>query len=361
MNSISKTRIIVFLAIVIFATKPSFNQDAPQPGAEAIIDFLVKNPERASIVLTRNGESVVSQNPHKAKPLASTVKIVIAIEYAFQAAQGKVDPQEKIALADLEKFYLPNTDGGAHTAWKNYIATESPDSATIKQVAQGMIWFSSNANTEWLASKLGIDAINNRIDDLGLQSHTPVYYFFAALFIGHEAFPGITGKSLADSLRQLSDGEYIRLSETIHQKLTSDSDYMSQNIDLNFDVQRVWSDRLPAASAADYHKLMQVLNAKTVMPDSVHFHLDNILEFLMNNPTNAAWLQHAGMKGGSTMYLLTKALYATDKEGNTTELVYFMHDLNLRELMLLQNSMNGFEVNILSKPDFVEGFSTRFR
>jgi len=360
MRKLLQKRLLGFILCLILPALSSFSQNAPQPGADAIVTFLTENPNRTSIVLTRNGETIVWQNADQAKPLASTVKIVIAIEYAFQAARGKVDPDEKIALAELDKFYLPNTDGGAHTAWKNYIAPQNPDSASIQQIAEGMIWFSSNANTEWLASRLGIASINDRIQQLGLQSHTPVYYTVAALFAGHEAFPGITGKSLADSLQQLSEGEYIQLTDTIHQKLTTDANFRTQNVDLNFDVQRVWSDRLPAASAADYHKLMQMLNSKTVLPDSVHFYLDGVMEFLMNNPANAAWLKHAGMKGGSTMYLLTRAMYATDIEGNTTELVYFMHDLNLGELMLLQSSMNDFELKLLSEPAFVDGFKSRF-
>jgi D-alanyl-D-alanine carboxypeptidase len=34
-------------------------------------------------------------------PLASTVKIIIAIEYAEQAAQGQINPDEKISLSEL--------------------------------------------------------------------------------------------------------------------------------------------------------------------------------------------------------------------------------------------------------------------
>ena len=41
-------------------------------------------------------------------------KIVIAIEYAKQVAEGKIRKDEKISLKELEKYYVKNTDGGAH-------------------------------------------------------------------------------------------------------------------------------------------------------------------------------------------------------------------------------------------------------
>lgn len=64
----------------------------------------------------------------------------------------------------------------------------------------------------------------------------------------------------------------------------------------------------------------------------------------MDNPTNQSWLKHSGMKGGSTAFVLTKALYATDKAGNHTALAYFLSDLSLMEVLRLQMRMNAFEL-----------------
>ena len=43
------------------------------------------------------------------------------------------------------------------------------DAISIREIAKGMIKFSSNANTEWLSKKLGLEQINNRIDSLGIE------------------------------------------------------------------------------------------------------------------------------------------------------------------------------------------------
>ena len=59
-------------------------------------------------------------NEDKLMPLASTVKIIVAIEFAKQAAHNVFSKNEKIALSELAKYYIPNTDGDAHPQWINY-------------------------------------------------------------------------------------------------------------------------------------------------------------------------------------------------------------------------------------------------
>ena len=80
----------------------------------AVADFIKKNPERSSLYWQRNDTLLVDIRSDKKMPLASTVKIIIAIEFAQQAANGKINPEEAIALSDLSLFYIPDTDGGAH-------------------------------------------------------------------------------------------------------------------------------------------------------------------------------------------------------------------------------------------------------
>ena len=67
----------------------------------AVLDFIKKNPERSSIYWMRNDTIMADLRGDKKFPLASTVKIIIAIEYAQQAASGKINPHEAIPLADL--------------------------------------------------------------------------------------------------------------------------------------------------------------------------------------------------------------------------------------------------------------------
>ncbi|MDI3411909.1 serine hydrolase [Bacillus sonorensis] len=86
---------------------------------EYIVQFVkAKSGSRnVSLSIKHNDETWVDVNGHEQLPLASTVKIILAIEYAQQAAEGKIDPQKEVKLKELDKFYIPKTDGDAHEAW----------------------------------------------------------------------------------------------------------------------------------------------------------------------------------------------------------------------------------------------------
>jgi D-alanyl-D-alanine carboxypeptidase len=174
------------------------------------------------------------------------------------------------------------------------------------------------------------------------------------LFVGKERFPDLKGKALADALKGLSMEEYISVTDQIHSKLKADTSYKKDLGDLSMKIQRIWSDRLPASTTAEYTQLMKKINSRTHFSEKTQLYLDEVMEYLQDNPANRQWLEHAGRKGGSKAFVLTKALYATDKKGNKTELAYFFNDLSLLQSTRLEMSMNEFELNILTNAAFRE-------
>ena len=324
-----------------------------------LLKFMEKNPDKAALTLVYNGETIANYNGVRKSPLASTVKIIIAIEYATQAADGTLNADQMISLEELDQYYAKYTDGGAHPAWlKNVAAKIEDNEIPLREIAKGMILYSSNANTEWLIDRLGIQKINARIKSLGLEKHDSMNYIVSALFMGKEIYSGLNNKILADSLAQMSLESYLENSRIIHEKLKSDKSYKEEVGDLSFDVQRIWSDHLPGSTTMEYTQLLKKMNSKTYFSKETHVYLDEVMEYVMANPANSSWLKHLGMKGGSTAFVLTKALYATDLDGNTIELAYFFNDLNIFENAPLQKVMNDFELGILQDEAFRNEIAT---
>ncbi|GIO39509.1 hypothetical protein J41TS12_43700 [Paenibacillus antibioticophila] len=111
-------------------------------------------------------------------------KIIVAVEYAQQAAQNKIDPNQRVALDELNRYYIPKLDGGAQEEWEQSLSSVIDHSSVpLREVVKGMISFSSNANMEYLIEILGLEAINLNLEKLGLQSHEPLYPFYSSLFI----------------------------------------------------------------------------------------------------------------------------------------------------------------------------------
>lgn len=63
------------------------------PNEEKVLDFIKNNPSQTAILLVRN--DTVLDNADKVMPLASTVKIIIAVACAAQAVSRQINPDEK--------------------------------------------------------------------------------------------------------------------------------------------------------------------------------------------------------------------------------------------------------------------------
>ena len=329
--------------------------DDPTPDKDFVLEFMKKNPERSSIKLVRNDTVFALHNGDKMMPLASTVKIVLAIEYARQAAAGKIDASEMVPVAELEKFYVANTDGGAQISWLAAVSAKIINQkVSIREITRGMIRFSSNANAEWLLEKLGTAKVEAELKNLGVKNHDKVFYLASSLFVGKEAFPGLKGSLLAEKLRAMSNSDYLTFINLIHKKLLADPSYKSDLGDFGTDIQKVWSDRLTASTVTEYAGILKKINNRKFFSIEEQKYLDEIMEYLLENPANSDVFEHIGIKGGSTLFVLTKAVYATDKKGNKVEFAYFFNDLSNEENSRLQVGMNYFDQNILLKPTYMQ-------
>ena len=147
---------LITLLLLLFTAACQSQSPESASDDDPILAFLAAHPDKSSMRLVRNDTVLADFRADRVMPLASTVKIIIAIAYAEQAAAGAIDPDELIPLEELERFHVTNTDGGAHPAWLNAVSDQvRGNRITIREIARGMINFSSNANTEWLSERLG--------------------------------------------------------------------------------------------------------------------------------------------------------------------------------------------------------------
>jgi D-alanyl-D-alanine carboxypeptidase len=346
---------IAFVISIFFLSFSSFLLYS-QPGADSLLNFIKQNKSRSSLFLKKNDTVIAKLEENRLMPLASTVKIMVAIEFAKQGAHDIFNESKKIPLSELDKYYIPNTDGDAHPAWLNYerkLGHIGNDSVKLIDVARGMIMFSSNANTEYLMDLLGFDNVNNNIRLLGLKQHTPIYPLVSSLFLYQNPKNANDDKILKE-IKNLRNEEYAKATFFIHNELKNDSTYRKKfrPQDLTIKMQKEWSKRLPASATKEYVQVCSILNNRKYFDENTYRILADVLETLMEKPANKAWLSHAGMKGGSTIFVLTKALYATLKNGTKIEMAYFFNDLTGEENHRLQSWMNDFEIQVLSNEDF---------
>lgn len=324
--------------------------------ADSLLRFIESHKSNSSLFLRVNDSVKSSLNPDKLLPLASTMKILVAIEFAKQASHYVLDINQKVSLSDLDKYYLPDTDGGAHSSWINYekeTGKISNDSVSMLDVAKGMMMFSSNANTEFLMDLLGLENINRNYDLMGVKNYTPIYYLASSVCI-YKAPKNTSEKKFLKQLNSLSQQQYIDATKLIHQQLKLNPSFKKTVVlsHLSVDAQRMWTERLPASTTRGYARIMSILNNRLIYSERTYEILSKLIETLMQNPNNKKWLIHAGKKGGSTLSLLSEATYATLQNGDKVELAFILDNLKPGEMQQLQQWLNLFEYKILTDPSF---------
>ncbi|WP_439875655.1 serine hydrolase [Bacillus mycoides] len=314
-----------------------------------------KGDESLSLLIRRNGEVVTSVNENKNLPLASMAKSVIAVEFAKQVSEGKISRDEQISLHELEKYYVKNTDGGAHPAWlEDAKAKELVKNRQIalEEVAKGMIHYSSNANTTYLLEKLGIERVNESIKELELTSHDKFSSYTASLYMR-----GYVEKELRkqedqslEMIRNMSNDEYNKHVLQIHEWMKNEEEWKKRDIPLKVDMefQRIWSDRLVSANAKDYMSIMAKINSRNYFPKSMQDEIENVFKGTVENSK----FEYAGQKGGSTAFVLTKGLYSTDKKGNKVEVVIMFNDIdNQITHQKLRNNIDYFIRDVITSEE----------
>lgn len=326
--------------------------------ADSMLNFIQTNRNKAALYITRNDTAIASLNENRRMPLASTVKIIVAIEFARQSARETINENAYIALPELDKFYVPGTDGGAHSAWIDYARKNNEirgDSVKLVDVARGMIIFSSNANTEYLMDLLGFDNVNNVLSQFDAKEHSVIFPLVGSLFLYQ--VPKKTSESkLAKTISGYSDKKYGLEAYGHHLGMKEDSGYRNRFRPEEFSLalQKIWSDRLPASTAKEYALLVQSLNKREVLEEPAYFTIAEVLEFPMENKVFQSVFKHYGVKGGSTGFVLTHVLYFTMKNGTRMELAIFFNDLTPEEEQKLEGWLDPFEAQVIFDPKFRE-------
>ncbi|MED4582580.1 serine hydrolase [Brevibacillus choshinensis] len=336
---------------------------------DPIAKFLMENPDRASVYLIRNGNKVIDYHSDRAMTLASTSKLIIALEFAKQAAQGRIKSSKKVSLDDLALFYVPGTDGGAHEAWLQDIQARQVvqnGKVSLQEVAKGMIKFSSNANSEYLLMHLGIDNVNDNLDDLNFTKHQKFFPTFASIVLVPYSLMSSLDSQLPLETRvdlvktqisTMSQKNFISEANKVFKRLQKDKDG-SYKAPIIADLTE-WYDselddlivaRLPKATTKEYATLMNKINSRSYLPNKVQKELDAIIEKPLDPDSP---FTHIGAKGGSTAKVLTMSFYSTDKDGNKLEMAVFTNQLTKEEFKQLSQNLNTFLLKRLQDPAFL--------
>lgn len=225
---------------------------------------------------------------------------------------------------------------------------------TVREVAKGMIHYSSNANTEFLISLIGLDGIEKLLKHMDLNNHQSVFPIGSSFLLPAylSRFEGLSKNNIIQRIEAMSQEEYIELSVKIHDICKNDhaSEFIStQKNFLSTKIQYLISSRLSGATTKEYARIMNIINNRQYFKSEVQSIIESILERVPDSQSNFA---KVGFKGGSTMFVLTNAMYAEDLEGNKTELAVFVNDKDRVDHVWISRVMDSFLFKLFKDSDF---------
>src|SRR5699024_4334995 len=98
-------RKILFIVIVLFILIVSSVYFVFRGSASTVLNHIENHPETTSLYVAEDGDVLIDYETDEVRPLASVVKIVIAITYAEAVEEGSIDPEERVEIAELDKYY----------------------------------------------------------------------------------------------------------------------------------------------------------------------------------------------------------------------------------------------------------------
>lgn len=340
---------LVTTIIGVWRYRNKANKADPIQLAHLIRDKVDKG--EAALSCRINQKSWLNINENVDFPIASITQVIIALDYSKQAAAGKIDPNKTVSVKELERFYVPKTDGNAHMNWLTSL--NNPLEVTLKQVAEGMVANSSNANTDYLINVLGVDSINDTLAELEFNSHDNIIPITPQLYLPVKLIAEGMSKGEAfnhiESLERKNYEKEVLLAfnewcETPPTDATKAEIYSL----MSMAFQKLWTSKLAKSNTRDYAKLMARLNRETFYSKEVYAHFTPLMLYKVRIDPE---IKYYAQKAGSTAYAITLVSYS-ETNSNHIELVYMLDNLNTMEQTKIRGTVERFQTEFMVEPDF---------
>lgn len=336
-------------------TTPNVSQLTPDPAnktallaaipaaAQPAWEYLVANPGSVGLAAYRVGDEAngIYHNADMQMPLASVVKIIHLVAYAEAVAAGRLDPTSYVAVANLDKTYLPGYDLGAHNRAlaeleENDLLLPNPDRVRLEDVPWMMMRHSSNTATDYLHLLLGQDVIEETAVALNLTQQTaPCTFLGQFLAMSNQTRQGHSDQAAIFAYRDDPSSygaEVALLADAYTQDLAfreAEQQYHRTERRPSAQIQRLFSYTLNAhGTPSEYATLMAQIAQNSLSNPESSFLARRYLEWPMVFPANQERFSNLGYKNGSLPGILNTAYYAYPiGEVTPTIVILFFRDL----------------------------------
>lgn len=302
---------------------------AARPALQRLLDA----PESVGLVLYQAGREHegVYWNADTPMPLASVAKLIVLVAYVEAVSSGELNPLTPVTLAELDRYYLPNFDLGAHRRAvqelreNGRVLSEGGSSPYVylEDVAWMMIRHSSNAASDYLHHLLGQAHIEETALALGLDQASgqtaPCSFLGQFLLMANHARAGASDRAALNAYLERENGaqafsqDIALLFDAYREQVSfrqAEIDWRSETRRPSIDTQRFFAGRFaPQGTARAYAGLMARLAQNGLSNADSSYLARRYLEWPMQFPVNQESFSNLGYKNGSLPGVLTTVYY----------------------------------------------------
>ncbi|WP_166639201.1 serine hydrolase [Aureibacillus halotolerans] len=314
-----------------------------------VITFMKNHPEKWSMTRIEDGQITLDHNGKALFPLASTVKLIYAVAFVRAVKEGEVSLDEEVPSHAVDLFYYEHTDGGAHKRWKDEEKIKAV--VSIKQIAKGMMTYSSNACTEYMHERLGVARLNAVLHEYHLNDHTPLLplsLFLIPSYLHIEE--KLSTKQIRKRINEMSSDELRTLAIDLHDKAKSnevETIFPHLGVIADRSIQREISAKLPASTSSNYARFIDFLGSSDHLSSKEKELLDDIMGTLESRHDSYRFWY----KGGSTQFILTSTVYR-QRSQKSVAFSFFIYDQEGLDILWLNRVYREFLTSFMEDETF---------
>jgi beta-lactamase class A len=279
--------------------------------AEGWLGWLAEHRDDVAVLVRSGGTTVVGHRAGEPQPLASALKVVHVAAWAAAVGDGRLAADQRVAVGDWERWYLPGTDGGAHVAALTRLgvahdgvrALDPAAQVPLADVVSAMVRESDNAAPDLLRDLLGADALASAAADAGWDDTAVPSFLGAFLRLVDPAVtdPDAAARRYADDPAEAARVRALPVPDAA--------------------AQAAWADTTTAVSATDLAELH--LSLADGDPAGAR-------EQLEWQPPPAG-LAGVGFKGGALPGVLAEAVTVRAEDGTTSVGVLLVRGMGVED------------------------------
>lgn len=286
-------------------------------------------------------DPVVMHHAQQRMPLAAVARIPLLLAYAQAVQEGVIAADQPVSVAAWERHHLTGADGGAHAialrafglrADAKGFAVEPKREVTFDKVVEAMIKHNDIAAADFVLSRLTTTSIDQALHGAGLIDHDPLLptagFFLAASSADNEAGAKAVLANGRQALAQTVAAAAARFDKE-EAGTAAQREWLDKHPTPGVGVQALWADQAMTQGVPGQYAalLAKVGTGQWGTPKSlaiVQRHLGWPLALEGNDKLFSAF----GSKGGTSVSIMTEAMYAVPKAGDfagKTRVVVFLH------------------------------------